>query len=161
MARDDELNFGVPKRLYHVQVFFPGHSKDPFDAFTLQRSNEQVRAFHVHEMNLQFFRFLAMKWPDRVRSQVWVTLFALRLGNSPGPGMAWGVSKLGDTFYWRSAEFGMPWRQAKGLQQSRESFVKEAFEGEKPFGQLCQEYRISRKTMVTEKCHPILRQSVT
>ena len=40
----------------------------------------------------------------------------------------------------------MPWRQAKGTQQSRESFVKEAFEGEKPFGQLCQEYRISRKT---------------
>src|SRR5262249_6020777 len=41
-------------------------SKDPFDAFTLQRSNEQVRAFHVHEMNLQFFRFLAMKWPERI-----------------------------------------------------------------------------------------------
>jgi transposase-like protein len=40
----------------------------------------------------------------------------------------------------------MPWRQPKGSQQSRENFVKEAFEGEKPFGRLCQEYLISRKT---------------
>jgi transposase-like protein len=40
----------------------------------------------------------------------------------------------------------MPWRQEKGPQEQRESFVKEALGGERPFGQLCREYRISRKT---------------
>jgi Helix-turn-helix domain len=69
-----------------------------------------------------------------------------RLGNTPGCGAPWGVSKLGYSFESRGAEFGMPWRQEKGSQQQRESFVKEAFGGEKAFGQLCQEYRISRKT---------------
>jgi transposase-like protein len=81
-----------------------------------------------------------------VRSQVWVTLFVSRLGNSPGCGVPWGVSKLGYSVESRGAEFGMPWRQEKGSQEQRESFVKEAFGGEKPFGQLCRQYRISRKT---------------
>jgi transposase-like protein len=40
----------------------------------------------------------------------------------------------------------MPWRQEKGSQEQRENFVREAFRGEKLFGQLCREYRISRKT---------------
>src|ERR1700751_5417917 len=65
MAGDDELNFGVSQRFHHIEVFLPRHSKDPSDAFILQPSNEQVRSFHVHETNLQFFRFLAMKWPYR------------------------------------------------------------------------------------------------
>ena len=60
--------------------------------------------------------------------------------------MPWGVSKLGYSIESRGAEFGMPWRQEKGSQEQRESFVKEAFGGEKPFGQLCRQYRISRKT---------------
>lgn len=47
---------------------------------------------------------------------------------------------------WLGSKFGMPWRQEKGSQEQRESFVKEALGGEKPFGQLCREYRISRKT---------------
>jgi transposase-like protein len=81
-----------------------------------------------------------------VRSQVWVTLSVSRLGNTPGSKRPWGVSKLGDSFWSRDAEFGMPWRQEKGSQQQRESFVKEAFGGEKSFGRLCREYRISRKT---------------
>jgi len=44
------------------------------------------------------------------------------------------------------ANFEMPWREEKGSQEQRESFIKAAFSGEKPFGQLCREYRISRKT---------------
>jgi transposase-like protein len=40
----------------------------------------------------------------------------------------------------------MPWRKEKGSQEQRESFVKGAFSGDKPFGQLCREYGISRKT---------------
>jgi len=55
--------------------------------------------------------------------------------------MPWGVSKLGYSFWLRGTEFGMPWRQEKGSQEQRECFVKEAFGGEKPFGQLCREYR--------------------
>jgi transposase len=88
----------------------------------------------------------APKGQKEVRSQVWVTFFVSRLGDTPGCGIAWGVSKLGDTFGWRGAKFEMLWRQEKGSQEQRESFVKEAFGREKPFGQLCQEYRISRKT---------------
>ena len=40
----------------------------------------------------------------------------------------------------------MPWRQERGSQEQRESFVKEALNGEKAFVELCLEYRISRKT---------------
>ena len=40
----------------------------------------------------------------------------------------------------------MPWKQEKGLQEQREGFVREALGKEKPFGQLCLEYQISRKT---------------
>lgn len=40
----------------------------------------------------------------------------------------------------------MPWKEEETLQQQRESFVKEAFSREKLFGELCREYRISRKT---------------
>lgn len=83
---------------------------------------------------------------QEVRSQVWVTLFVSRLGNSPGNGRAWGVSKLGDTLRWPGPEFGMPWREEKGSQEQRESFIKVLLEGERSFGQLCREYRISRKT---------------
>jgi hypothetical protein len=71
---------------------------------------------------------------------------------------------LGDGLASRSAEFEMPWRQQKGSQEQRESFVKEAFRGEKPFGQLCREFRIRAHPFSgigTTKCHPILRQSVT
>lgn len=40
----------------------------------------------------------------------------------------------------------MPWKQEKGLPEQREGFVREALGKEKPFGQLCREYQISRKT---------------
>jgi transposase-like protein len=40
----------------------------------------------------------------------------------------------------------MPWKQENGVAEQRERFVKEAFSKEKAFGQLCQEYGISRKT---------------
>jgi transposase-like protein len=53
---------------------------------------------------------------------------------------------LGDTLGLGVAELGMPWREEKGSQEQRENFVKEAFDGEKAFRELCREYRISRKT---------------
>jgi transposase-like protein len=88
----------------------------------------------------------APKGQQKVRSQVWVTLFVPRLGDTPGSSPAWGVSKLGDTLGSGVAELGMPWREEKGSQEQRENFVKEAFGGEKAFRELCREYRISRKT---------------
>jgi len=89
---------------------------------------------------------LTAKRFNRVRSQVWVTLFVSRLGNTPGRKKSWGVSKKGDTLTLSWANIGMPWKQEKGLQEQRESFVREALGEEKSFGQLCREYQISRKT---------------
>jgi transposase-like protein len=47
---------------------------------------------------------------------------------------------------WLGPKFWMPWRQEKGSKEQRESFIKEALGGERPFGQLCRDYQISRKT---------------
>jgi transposase len=40
----------------------------------------------------------------------------------------------------------MPWKQEKGLEEQRESFITEVLGKEKSFGRLCREYQISRKT---------------
>ena len=68
------------------------------------------------------------------------------MGNTPWGEKTWGVSKKGDTLKISWADFEMPWKQERGLQEQRENFVREALGKEKPFGQLCREYQISRKT---------------
>jgi transposase len=40
----------------------------------------------------------------------------------------------------------MPWKIETSPDQQREDFVREALRQEKPFKELCQQYRISRKT---------------